>query len=118
MSRDSELVDAIKSSGFYEYKDVNLDDLPSVQRSAIILAQALVSFRPDLFINNNPDIFFVMRRTLENGSYAFELPKRSLSELLKRPPFDDSVICSYSFKEEKVLNVIYKGTGTKWELAK
>lgn len=118
MSRESDLIAAIKESGYYEYKDVNLDDLPSIQRSAIILAQEVQLFRPDLFEEDNQDIYFVMRRILENGSYSFDLPKRNLSELLKRPPFDDSSICSYSFKEEKVLKVIYKGTGTKWELVK
>ena len=118
MNRDEELISAIKESGFYEYKDVNLEDLPSVQRSAIILAGALLSFRPDLFNENNPDVVFVIQRTFENGSVGCSLPKKSLTELFKTPPYDDSVICSYSLKDEKILKKLYKGTGTKWEVSK
>lgn len=118
MNRDEELISAIKESGFYEYKDVNLEDLTSVQRSAIILAGALLSFRPDLFIEHDPDVVFVIQRTFENGSVGCSLPKKNLTELLKTPPYDDSVICSYSLKDEKILKKLYKGTGTKWEVSK
>lgn len=118
MNRDEELISAIKESGFYEYKDVNLEDLSSVQRSAIILAGALLSFRPDLFIEYGLDVVFVIQRTFENGSVGCSLPKNSLTELLKTPPYDDSVICSYSLKDEKILKKLYKGTGTKWEVLK
>ena len=83
MNRDEELIFAIKESGFYEYKDVNLEDLTSVQRSAIILAGALLSFRPDLFIEHDPDIVFVIQRTFENGSVGHSLPKKSLTELFE-----------------------------------
>lgn len=118
MARDEELISAIKESGFYEYKDVNLEDLPSVQRSAIILAGALLSFRPDLFIEHDSDVVFVIQRTFENGSVGHSLPKKSLTELFETPPYDDSVICSYSLKNEKILKKLYKGTGTKWEIIK
>ena len=118
MNREEELISAIKESGFYEYKDVNLEDLPSIQRSAIILAGELLSFRPDLFTEYNPDVVFVIQRTFENGSVGCSLPKKSLTELLKTPPYDDSVICSYSLKDEKILKKLYKGTGTKWEVSK
>jgi len=118
MSRDEELIAAIKESGFYEYKDVNLDDLSSLQRSAITLAGALLSFRPDLFNENNPDVVFVIQRTFENGTVAHSLPKKSLSELLDTAPYDDSIICSYSLKDEKILKKLYKGTGTRWEVSK
>lgn len=117
MDRDEELIEAIKDSGFYEYGEVNLDDLPKLQKSAIILAGALIPLRPDLF-ENNPDIVFIIQTTFENGTVGCSYPKKSLSELLKNPPFDDSVICSYSLKDEKVLKKIYRGTGTNWELVK
>jgi len=118
MNTDEELILAIKESGFYEYQNVNLDDLPILQKSAIILAGALLPFRPDLFIANDPYIVFVIQRTFENGSMGCSLPKKNLSELLGTPPFDDSVICSYSLKDEKILKKLYKGTGTKWEVLK
>ena len=118
MNREKELIEAIKDSGFYEYKDVNLDDLSVVQRSAIILAGALLPFRPDLFIDNDPNVVFVIQRVFENGTVGSSLPAKSLSKLLETPPYDDSIICSYSLKDEKILKKIYKGTGTKWEVLK
>ena len=118
MNREEGLIEAIKDSGFYEYREVNLDDLPKLQKSAIILAGALLSFRPDLFSEYDPDVVFVIQRTFENGIIACSLPKKSLSELLRTPPYDDSVICSYSLKDEKILKKLYKGTGIKWEVSK
>lgn len=117
MNRDEELIEAIKDSGFYEYGEVNLDDLPKLQKSAIVLAGALIPLRPDLF-DNNPDVVFIIQTTLENGSFSYSLPKKSLSELLLNPPYDDSVICSYSVKDGSILRKLYKGTGTKWEIIK
>lgn len=114
---DKLLIDCINNSGYYEYKDVNLDDLPNDKRIAIILAGEILALRPDLG-EENQDVVFVMRRLLENGCYSFDLPKKNLSELLKRPPFDDSNICSYSLKDEEILKVLYKGTGTNWELVR
>ena len=118
MNREEELIEAIKDSGFYEYKDVNLNDLSIIQKSAIILARALLSFRPDLFEINNQDLVFTIQRTFENGVVGNSLPTKSLSKLLETPPYDDSTICSYSLKDEKILKKIYKGTGTKWEVLK
>ena len=118
MNREKELIEAIKDSGFYEYKDVNLNDLSIIQKSAIILARALLSFRPDLFEINNQDLVFTIQRTFENGVVGNSLPTKSLSKLLDTPPYDDSIICSYSLKDEKILKKIYKGTGTKWEVLK
>lgn len=118
MNREKELIEAIKDSGFYEYKDVNLNDLSIIQKSAIILARALLSFRPDLFEINNQDLVFTIQRTFENGVVGNSLPTKSLSKLLETPPYDDSIICSYSLKDEKILKKIYKGTGTKWEVLK
>ena len=117
MNRDEELIYAIKDSGFYEYGEVNLDDLPKLQKSAIILAGALIPLRPDLF-DNNPDVVFIIQTTFENGAVGCSFPKKSLSELLKNPPFDDSAIYSYSLKDERILRKLYKGTGTKWEIVK
>lgn len=117
MNRDEELIEAIKDSGFYEYGEVNLDDLPKLQKSAIILAGALIPLRPDLF-DNNPDVVFIIQTTFENGRVSCSFPKKSLSELLKNPPFNDSAIYSYSLKDEKILKKLYKGTGTKWEIVK
>ena len=118
MNREKELIEAIKDSGFYEYKDVHLNDLSIIQKSAIILARALLSFRPDLFEINNQDLVFTIQRTFENGVVGNSLPTKSLSKLLETPPYDDSIICSYSLKDEKILKKIYKGTGTKWEVLK
>lgn len=118
MNRDEELIEAIKDSGFYEYGEVNLDDLPKLQKSAIILAGALIPFRPDLFNEINSDVTFIIKTTSENGAISYSLPKKNLSKLLQEPPYDDSVICSYSLKDEKILKKLYKGTGTKWEVSK
>ena len=118
MNDDDKLVEAIRESGFYEYGEVNLDDLPKLQKSAIILAGALIPFRPDLFVENNHDVVFLIQTTFENGAVGCSFPKKSLSELLKTPPYADSKICSYSLKEEKILKTVYKGTGTRWELKK
>jgi len=115
---DEILIEAIKESGFYEYKDVNLDDLTNLQRSAIILAQQVQLFRPDLFIEKDHDVVFVIQRTFENGDVGCSLPKNNLNELLKTAPYDDSVIYSYSLKNEKLLKKLYKGTGKNWELIK
>lgn len=118
MNREEVLIEAIKDSGFYEYREVNLDDLPKLRKSAIILAGALVSFRPDLFSEYDPDVVFTIQRIFENGVIGNSLPTKSLSKLLETPPYDDSFICSYSLKDEKILKKIYKGTGTKWEVLK
>lgn len=75
MSRDEELIEAIKDSGFYEYGEVNLDDLPKLQKSAIILAGALIPLRPDLF-DEVQDVVFVIQTTFENGKVACSLPKK------------------------------------------
>lgn len=116
--KDEILIEAIEASGYRELKDVNWDDLPSDKRTALILASELIAMRPDLFVEDNPDIVFVIQRTFENGSVGCSLPKRNLSELLKTPPYDDSKIGSYSLKEEKIIKTVYKGTGTKWEMVK
>jgi len=114
---DETLAEAIKDSGYYELRDVNLDDLPSEKRTVVILVTALLVLRPDLE-EENQDIVFVIQRTFENGSVDHSLPKKSLTELFETPPYDDSVICSYSLKDEKILKKLYKGTGTKWEVSK
>jgi hypothetical protein len=114
---DDTLAEAIKDSGYYELRDVNLDDLPSEKRTVVILVTALLALRPDLE-EENPDVIFIIKTTLENGSFSYSLPKKSLSELFQNPPYDDSVICSYSVKDGAILKVLYRGTGTKWELVK
>lgn len=115
---DDILIEAIENSGYREYKDVNLDDLPNDKRSAIILARELISLRPDLYSEESPDVVFVIQRTFENGVVGCSLPKKSLTELLETPPYADSKICSYSLKDGKILKTVYKGTGTRWELKK
>ena len=114
---DDKLVEAIRDSGFYEYGEVNLDDLPKLQKSAMILAGALIPFRPDLFKEINSDVTFIIKTISETGAVSYSLPK-NLSKLLQEPPYDDSVICSYSLKDEKILKNLYKGTGTRWEIIK
>jgi hypothetical protein len=114
---DKTLAEAIKDSGYYELRDVNLDDLPSEKRTVVILVTALLALRPDLE-EENPDVVFLIQRTFENGSVGCSFPKKNLSELLKTSPYDDSAIYSYSLKEGRPLKCLYKGTGTKWELVK
>lgn len=116
---DEILYEAIEVSGYWELKDVNWDDLPVEKRALLILATELSLLRPDLFLKHDPDVVFIIQRTFENGIVGCcSLPKKSLGELLKTPPYDDLVVCSYSLKDEKILQKIYKGTGTRWELIK
>lgn len=114
---DKILIDCINDSGYYEYKDVNLDDLPNDKRIAVILAGEILELRPELK-NPDSDIMYVKKVILENGDEAFTLPSKSLSTFLKDPPFVDSTIYMYSIKDEKLLKKIYKGTGTDWERIK
>ena len=112
--KDEVLIEAIELSGYKEYKDVNLDDLPPINRAAVVLAGELIALRPDLY-SDDPDTLYILERMLENGTAVYELPKKNLSELLKKEPFDDLRICTFSLSKEKILKRIYRGTGTKWE---
>lgn len=117
MLGDDILIECIKDSGYFEYQNVNLDDLPNDKRIAIILAGEILALRPEL---KNPDsnTMYVKKVILENGDETFRLPSKSLSTFLKEPPFVDSSIYTYSIKDEKLLKKIYKGTGTDWERVK
>ena len=117
MLGDHVLIDCINNSGYYEYKDVNLDDLPNDKRISIILAGELLALRPELK-NPDSDTVYVKKVILENGDETFSLPSKSLSNFLKESPFVDSTIYTYSIKKEKLIKKIYKGTGTAWERIK
>lgn len=114
MLDDDILVECIEQSGYYEYADVNLDDLPNNKRIAIILAGELLALRPELK-KFDSDILYVIKDFLENGTPVYSLPSQSLSTLLKEPPYDGCSIFTYSIKEGKLLKRIYKGTGRNWE---
>lgn len=114
MYDDETLIECIKASGYYDYENVNLDDLPNDKRIAIILAGEILALRPELK-TPDPDIVYIKKTILENGHEVFSLPFNSLSLFLQDPPFADLSIWTYSLKEQKLLKKIYKGTGTKWE---
>ena len=114
---DDVLIECINDSGYYDYEDVNLDDLPNDKRIAIILAGELLALRPELK-NSDPDVMYIKKVVLENGNETFSLPSKSFSSFLKDPPFVDSSIYTYSIKNEKLIKKIYKGTGTNWEKVK
>lgn len=115
---DKLIIECINNSGYYEYQDVNLDDLPNDKRIAIILAGEILALRPDLKNLDSSELCYVRERILENGEKSFSLPTRNLFNFLKEPPFEDSSIYTYSIKDEKLLKKIYKGTGTDWERVK
>lgn len=117
MYDDETLTECIKASGFYEYENVNLDDLPNDKRIAVILAGEILALRPELK-NVNFDVVYIKKVILENGDETFSLPSKSLARFLKDPPFVDSTIYTYSVKEEKLLKKLYKGNGTDWERVK
>ena len=117
MYDDETLIEYIKASGYYEYENVNPDDLPNAKRIAIILAGELLALRPELQ-NPDSDTVYVKKVILENGDETFSLPSKSLSNFLKESPFVDSTIYTYSIKKEKLIKKIYKGTGTAWERIK
>ena len=110
---DDILIECIEQSGCYQYENVNLDDLPNDKRVAIILAKELLSLRPDLKTKNS-DICYIEKIILDNGRETFGLPSNSLSSILSQPAYDDSSIWTYSLKENKLLGMLYKGTGTGW----
>lgn len=117
MCDDETLIECIKASGFYEYENVNLDDLPNDKRIAVILAGEILDLRPELK-NPESDVLYIKKEILENGNVAYSLPSKSLSKFLKEPPFDGCHIFTYSIKDEKFLKRIYKGNGTDWERVK
>lgn len=117
MLGDDILIECINNSGYYEYLDVNLDDLPNDKRISIILAGEILALRPELK-KLDSDLVYIQKVVLENGSEIFSLPSKSVSTFLKNPPFEDSSIYIYSVKEEKLLKRLYQGTGTNWERVK
>ena len=117
MYDDETLIEYIKASGYYDYENVNPDDLPNDKRVAIILAGELLALRPELQ-NPNPDIVYVKKVVEDSGKVVYDLPSKSLSTLLKDPPYNDSTIWTYSLKETKLLKKLYKGTGVAWERVK
>ena len=114
MYDDETLIECIKASGYYEFENVNLDDLPNDKRVAIILADEILALRPELR-KFDSDILYIKKEFLENGTPVYSLPSQSLSTFLKEPPYDGCHIFTYSIKEGTVLKRIYKGTGTNWE---
>ena len=68
--------------------------------------------------NPTPDIVYVKKVVEDSGKVVYDLPSKSLSTLLKDPPYNDSTIWAYSLKETKLLKKLYKGTGVAWERVK
>lgn len=114
---DDILIECINDSGYYEYKDVNLDDLPNDKRIAIILAGELLVMRPELK-KVDSDLVYIEKEILEHGNEIYSLPSKSLSKFLKQPAYDSCSIWTYSMKDEKLIKMIYKGSGTVWEKVK
>lgn len=117
MLGDDILIDCINNSGYYEYEDINLDDLPNDKRIAIILAGEILALRPELK-KNDSDVVYIKKEFLENGDEIYSLPSKSLSKFLKEPAYEECSIWTYSIKDEKLIKKIYQGTGTKWERIK
>jgi len=111
---DVELLEIIKESGYYEYKELNSDDLNSMQKAVVVAVNELFILRPELE-RIDTDVIYIRKVVMENGHIAYDLPSKSLSNYLKEPPYEDSSIWTYSIKECKLLKELYKGTGTKWE---
>ena len=117
MTNDETLLECIQESGYYQLKDVNIDDLPNDKRISIILAGEILALRPELK-KPDSDIVYVKKIILENGQTSYGLPSKSLSEQLRADPFSDTSIWTFSLKDEKFLKKIYQGTGTIWERIK
>ena len=115
MYNDEILIECINASGYYEYQDVNIDDLPNDKRVSIILAGELLAMRPELKNSDDSDVVYIMETILENGSKSYGLPTKDLISLLSKQPFDDASIWTYSVNNSSFINKLYRGTGTKWE---
>lgn len=116
MYKDEVLKQAIEGSGYYEFKNVAFDfgneEMNYKDQICIVLARALVKFRPDLVEEKNRDIVYLI---CDNDRYG--LPEMDLTELLERePPYDGAEIVTYSLSERKILRCLYEGDGTKWVL--
>lgn len=111
---DDALLEVIENSGYYEFKNENVEDLPVEKKAIVILVDELFDLRPELK-KFDSDILYVIKDFLENGTPVYSLPSQSLSTLLKEPPYDGCSIFTYSIKEGKLLKRIYKGTGINWE---
>lgn len=114
---DDVLLEVIESSGYYDFKKENVDDLPAEKRAIVILVDELFAMRPELN-KNESDVVYVKKIILENGTTTYDLPTKSITNYLKEPPFVDSSIWTYSVKDCKLLKRLYQGTGIKWERVK
>ena len=111
---DYVLLEVIDNSGYYEFKNENIEDLPVEKRAIVILVNELFALRPELE-KNNGDVVYIKKTIEENGSFNYSLPTKSISNLLKDPAYSESSIWSYSMKDCKLLRRLYQGTGTDWE---
>ena len=95
--------------------DMENEDYPLDLQVQIILAKAVLALRPDLRRTKDKDVVYIVKSVI-NGKETYSLPSDSLDELLKGTlPYDDSMICTYSISQKKILKKLYRGTGTIWE---
>lgn len=122
---DDLLREAITASGYYEFDgmkaDLKSDDLDYDTQVKLILARAVVQLRPDLKLNENKNVVFIVTDSNENGKEIYSLPYRSLTDLLSSKttqPYDTAEIWTYDIVENKFLTRLYYGDGTKWKVNK
>ena len=119
------LREAITASGYYEYDgmkaDLKSDDLDYDTQVKLILARAVVQLRPDLKLNENKNVVFIVTDSNENGKEIYSLPYHSLTDLFSSKtvqPYDTAEVWTYDIVENKFLIKLYYGDGTKWKVNK
>lgn len=115
-TKDDLLREAIEQTGYYISKDITVTlndkcDLSYINQIALLLAREVVRFRPDLTVNKEKDVVYII--CFSDGNYS--LPTNDLTTLLEtQKPFADDYITSYSLSKKKILSKLYKGDGVKW----
>lgn len=117
---DSILRECLFDSGVYNYKDIpEPDNIGYDNYTKLVLATALLDLRPDLKMEINKDIVFIVRRVNSDGHSVLSKPYNSLTGLFNddtnNKPYDDCVIWSYSISEQAFVEKMLVGTGTNWE---
>lgn len=120
---DEILREAIESSGYYTKKDfiadLRSDDLSYDDQVKLILARALVEVRPELEVEPDKDLVFMVRYFDSNGNRHTSIPYNCVGQAIKNnPPFDDSEIWSYSISKQDFVEGLYSGNGIEWMVIK
>lgn len=123
-NNDEILREAIEAAGYYSKKgfkaDLRTDDLSYDDQVKLILARALIDARPDLEVEPNKDLVFIVRSFDSNGSQMNSIPFNCVGEAMKNStPYDDSEIWSYSISKQEFVEGLYCGNGCgKWKVIK